>query len=195
MEIRTNIAELTGPAPLYNRSPYEPEPFPAYMQIDPGQRQVTFGTDGDPRALAENIYCGRVYRADVPNNLTSDRIKSLLLANLPRIQAIIGGYSETVDQHGDRIGHLTEAAQAALAELRAELESIDATDGPDVYASPTEYFDIFDYAQADSPDTVLQQIAIKIATDHNVAFANGAEAGDIFAALVAKRAELRDAED
>ncbi len=196
MKIMTNIEELVGPAPLYCQSTFEPEPFPAYVQIDPTRRLVTFGVDGDQRTTPENLYCGRVYRVELPNNLTLDSIQSTFKANLPRIAKIMAGYSETLDQHGDGIGHLNAVAQEALAELRAELEGIDASDGLDVYSSSAEYLDIFDFVQANSSDAALSQIAEKIAADQGIAFADDAVTEDILAALIAKRAEqLRDAED
>ncbi len=198
MEIKTNIAELKGPAPLYLTTPHEPEPFTAYMQIDPVQRFVSFGVAPDARrqgGLTEGEYYGQTVRIEVPNNLTVDRIESLFSANLPRIQTIMTGYSETMDQYGSRIGRLSEQAANMMAELRAELEGMDASDGPYVYNSATEYFDIFDYVQADTSDDDLQKKAETISTDRSILFADGADLDDVLAALVAKRAELRDAED
>ena len=195
MEIKTNIAELKGPAPLYCQSPHESEPFPAYLQIDPVRRVVTFGVNGDPRAMAENVYRGQVYRVEIPNNLTADRIGSLFRVHLPRIQTIVAGYGEVLDQYGDGVGRLSVEAQEALAELQDELAGMDASVGPAVYNSPEEYFDIFDYVQADTSDEALQRTAAEIRADQEVVFADGADQKDILAALIAKRTELRDAED
>ena len=197
MEIKTNIAELKGPAPLYLTTPHEPESFPAYMQIDPVQRFVTFGVAPDARrqgGLTEREYYGQAVRIEVPNNLTVDRIKSLFSANLPRIQTIMAGYREIMDQYGNRIGRLSEQAANMLVELWAELKGMDASDGPYVYNSPIEYFDIFDYVYADTLDDALRQVAAEISADPKIVFADGADQEDILAALIAKRTEIRDAE-
>jgi hypothetical protein len=193
MKIKTNISKLIGPAPLYCQSGYELEPFPAYLQIDPVQRLVTFGVDGDPCSMAENMYYGRVYRADMPNNLTFTRISEIYINLWPKIKKIMAGYRETVNQKGDRIGRLSKQALAILAELRDELASMDASGGPDIYVDANVYLDTFDYVQADTADDTLQQIAEKIAEDSNIVFADGSIFEDILVALTNKRAELREA--
>jgi len=112
----SQIAELSGPAPLYKRFAQQAEPQRAHVELH-ASGVVTASYDPEiGGAVPIDVYNGLTRRYRVPNNLTADGIRALLRDNWHLIVRILLGMTERWS--GTRtIGRLSYDAAEAEQEL------------------------------------------------------------------------------
>jgi hypothetical protein len=110
--IKSNIAQLSGPLPLYHQYYGQTNPQPAFLEIESGE--VWFDWNAEVgNAIPMSVYHRRALRLPVPNHLTPAGYQSLLEDITPALREIMAGH--TLQWEGNNhVGRLTEEAQAAF---------------------------------------------------------------------------------
>lgn len=191
MEIKTNIAELNGPAPLYFQIT-DQGPQPAYMEIDVAGRTVTFAASTEPSALNPwDSFTGKLFQLPVDHSVSPERIKKIFEDNKERIETLMDGYTDSIDEDNrEHLAHLDQAAQHAIGEIFTNWTG-DAPENVVAFSSMAEYIRASGY---DLHNTTNAELADKIAADLTstiipVVFASGEGLTDILSAISQARAD------
>lgn len=170
----------TGPAetvtaPLFERYEGQLKPQPAFLELDPQNGSVRFGTDLEVgNGVPMDVWHHRVLRWDVPPNLTGRGCAEVYGEMSPLLEQVASGHSIEWDGH-NMVGRMTEAAREASEgiedRLRGAHESFECAEvwdaGEWIWVGQTltslgEHLGI-------TPDTTDQEIAAIAETEQQIA--------------------------
>lgn len=105
----------TGTAPLYEKYPSQINAQPAFLQLNPESKTVSFGityTPGPPYGTPMEVFHGHVLRWHVHNELTVRGCDDLVADLMPLLERIVAGH-EVVWNGSNHVGRLNNDATDA----------------------------------------------------------------------------------
>ena len=116
--IKSNIAQLSGPLPLYHKYGGQTNPQPAFLEIEEGEVWLDWSAEIGT-GIPMSVYHRRALRLPVPNHLTPAGYRALLDDITPALREIMAGHAIQWDGN-NHVGRLTDEAQAAFDELECQ---------------------------------------------------------------------------